>query len=359
MNWNAVNTPKVIKWILVLFCSLGVWKSNVSAAENPNIVERANVGGLQLHAQSTNVLLAWPSDPHEGFVVLWRSNATFQTPWVVLTNQLSASSATNKTSFCDIGALSRSPAMAMNTNLDGFYRVFVIPDFWFNMKGVTLSGGLKNPGEDFLPFYFGDTKTDFSRPWVELFVDGKDSDTGEGETGWTDIERINFGTSKNPYWVYMTGLWFQHDTLTNGIHTLQLRSRLDLNNFIGNWSQSLMVSNKPVEVRTTSSVTFVGQNNFIGKTNALFVAQSAEKSVNWRIKIYSATGQFLAQKIGRTTNGNIQWNWNLRDQFGHLHNNPEADATFYPTITVWPINERKNENNGFPGNGTWWNQRLG
>jgi hypothetical protein len=359
MNWDAANRIKFIKWIVVLFCGLGMWESSVSAAENPNIVERASVGGLQFQAQSTNVFLTWPSDPRESFVVLWRSNATFQTPWFVLTNQLSASPDANKTSFCDIGALSHSPAMATSTNLDGFYRVFVIPDFWFNMKGVVLSGGSQNPGEDFLPLYFGDTKTDFSKPWVELFVDGKDSDTGAGDTSWTDIERINFGTSNKPRWIYTAGLWFQHNTLTNGTHTLQLRSRLDLNNFIGNWSQSLMVSNKPVQVQTISGVTFLGQHDFIGKTNALFMAQSAEPCVNWRIKIYSATGKFLAQKTGRTTNGSIKWSWNFRDQFGRLHNNPEADPTFYPTITVWPLNEGKNRNNELLSNDTWWNQRLG
>jgi hypothetical protein len=356
---TSLTMARVILCFIVLFCNVGAGLSNVSAASSPDIIDRAGVAGLQLQVESTNIMLTWPSAPRESFVVLWRSNATFQTPWVVLTNQLFASSATNKTSFYDIGALSRAPAMATNTNLDGLYRVFVIPDFWFNMKGVVLSGGPQNPGEDFLPFYFGGSETDLLQPWVELFVDGKDQNTGAGQGEGTDIERVNFGTPQKPDWVYAVGLWFQHDLLTNGIHTLQLRSQFTLNNFIGTWSQYLTVSNRPVQVRTADDVTFVGWNDFIGKTNYDIVAQTAAQLMNWRIKIYSASGQFLARKTGRTTNGSIQWDWNLRDQSGHLHNNPEVDHAFFPTINVWPINESQKKHEEWPDSGTWWNQRLG
>lgn len=238
---------RAVHWFAVLFYGVGACIPCFSATDNAGIIDRPSVDGLRLQVESTNVVLTWPSNPRESFVVLWRSNATFQTPWLVLTNSLPASPTANETTFCDVGMLSRSPEMLTNASLDGFYRVFVVPDFWFDMEGVTLSGGATVPSEDFLPFYYGNDATDFFQPEVGLMVDGE-------EAGWgpIHIERVNFGTSQNPRWTYVAGFWFRHDLLADGEHTLQLRSTLELNNFVGTWSQSLVLSNKPVRTKVSA-----------------------------------------------------------------------------------------------------------
>ena len=104
-----------------------------------------------------------------------------------------------------------------SSSLTNFYRVFVVPNFWFDLNGVLLSGGPKSPGEDFIPIYYGTTETGIFRPQVQLVVDGE---SDAGYSGDDDIELVNFGTPDKPRWLYATGFWFSHDRFNNGAHTL-------------------------------------------------------------------------------------------------------------------------------------------
>lgn len=206
--------------------------------------EPQSVSGLRIGADSTNVVLTWPSTRRESFAILWRSNVLIKAQWVVLTNQMAASKR-GKTSYRDIGALTRSSAMRTNADLGGLYRVFAIPDFSFDMEGVTLIGGPKNPGKDFLPVCY-DTNWPVE-PQIGLLVDGEDEGYGVDGT-----ERVNFGTLKRPVWRNTPGFWFLHDTFSNGTHTLQLSTLLSMNNFIGELSQFVNLSNRIVHVNVTN-----------------------------------------------------------------------------------------------------------
>ncbi|MGH7975105.1 MAG: hypothetical protein ACREC8_00430, partial [Limisphaerales bacterium] len=304
-------------------------------ADPAGIIERDGIEGLQFQTNAGNIILTWPSDSRESFAVSWRSNATIETPWVTLTNQLPAAVGTNETIFCDVGALTRVSAMRTNADLNNFYRVFVIPDFWFNLEGVTLNGDSQDGEKDFLPFYYGTKETDIFKPEVELLVDGQDEHFGE-----EDIQRVNFGSSKKPHWAYVAGFWFRHDLFANGEHTLQIRTLLTLNNVIGQWSQYLTLTNKPVHVWITNDFTFTNWDDLIwNHTNYTFKAQSTEPRVNWRIDVYDSSGRWLITKYGRTTTGDIRWTWNLRDAHGHSHDDPDTDRYFKPYLTVWPLNE--------------------
>jgi hypothetical protein len=244
---NLLNTfarlPAVFAGSIVFFFCLPV-----VVADDLGIVDTPSVAGLRAEATATNVTLTWPSDTRESFVVLWRSNATYRAQWIVLTNQMCAGP-NNRTIFLDTAGLTRIQEDAARTNLIGLYVVYVIPDFWFDMEGITLNGGPQNPGEDFLPFYYGIGGTGFPRPDVGLMVDGE-------EAGWGPIhvERVNFGKVKKPRWTYAAGFWFRHDIVSNGEHALQLRSMLSLNNFVGEWSQDIFLTNKSVRVRVTNDV---------------------------------------------------------------------------------------------------------
>lgn len=213
------------------------------AADDLGIVDTPSVVDLRAEATATNVTLTWPSDSRESFVVLWRSNATYRAQWIVLTNQMRAGPK-NRTIFFDTTGLTRIQGDAARTNLLGLYSVYLIPDFWFDMQGVTLCGGPKIFGEDFLPFYYDLGGAGSPQQNVGLVVDGE-------EAGWgiIHVERVNFGTVQKPRWIDAWGFWFKIDLLTNGEHTLQLRSMLSLNDFVGDWSQTVFLTNKPGRIR--------------------------------------------------------------------------------------------------------------
>lgn len=232
--------------LLVMLCGAGVFFlcSRVIATDDSGIIDTPSVNGLRTEIESTNIALTWPSDARESFVVLWRSNANYQTQWITLTNQLHAAPIGHETVFTDVGGLKRFHGNLAKTNLVGLYAVYVIPDFWFNMQGVTLCGGPEIPSEDFLPFYYDTGGTSSPQQNVGLMVDGQ-------EAGWGPIhvERVNFGTAQNSRWIYVWGFWFRIDLLPDGEHTLQLRSMLPLNNSLGSWTQDIFLTNELVRVK--------------------------------------------------------------------------------------------------------------
>ncbi|MBI5383570.1 MAG: hypothetical protein HZA90_02675 [Verrucomicrobia bacterium] len=252
------------------------------------------------------------------------------------------------------------------------YRVLVLPDFWFDMEGVRLDGGPQQCGEDFIPFYFGNPGRDeFSRVFglhVDLVIDAgritEDETIGLQDAVTEGIERVNFGTVKNPRWLYTAGFWLRHNRLGNGLHTLQLRTSLHLNNVVGAGEQFLTLSNSPVRVWTTNSIMFPNWNSEVGG-NWRFQAKSAEPRVNWRIDIRDHKGKLLASKTGTTTNGEIGWTWDLRDRKGKVHDTLEDDPYFQPSVTIWPLGETPKGSQlltRFPkarDSNSWWWQRLG
>lgn len=329
--------------LLSLLCPL--------TANSQVVFEPQSVGGLRIRADSSNVVLTWPSAQRESFVVLWRSNATVEATWVVLTNQAGASRTTNETIYCDVGALDRSISTRTNSSLDGFYRVFAIPDFSFDLEGAALRGGPKNPGQDFLPVSYDTNWTHFLITQFFLLVDGTD----EGFGKW-DMQRVNFGTMTNPHWAVAPGFWLRHDHFPNGMHTLQIQTILPMNNLVGEMSQDLVLSNQPVRVQVSNAVSFVGWEPFITKTDCTIVAQSVLPRVRWHIDIYDSNRRLLAGKSGQTTNGEIRWSWDLRDNHGRVHNDPDADFVFFPAMEVWPLDK---PSKGGRNDDSWWSKRLG
>jgi hypothetical protein len=322
--------------------------------------EQQSVEGLQFRVEPTAVKLTWPSDPRESFAVLWRSNATAETPWVVLEHRLCAST-TNQTTFCDARAQSRPAATLTNTPLADFYRVLAIPDFWFDMNGVTLQGGPPDGGEDFLPIYHGTRETGLFKPIIEF---GVQDQAQPGQYGYEDIQWVNFGTLKRPRWAYAAGFWFSHDWFANGEHVLQLRSTFAMNLLVEG-GQCFSFTNAPVRVRVSNPISFVGFQSLIQGDKTTFVAQSAEPQVNWRITVRDCKGKLLASKAGRTLTGNISWTWDLRDREGNLHDSLETEPYFMPTLTTWPLedqvkgSQRLLEVRTASQRRNWWCQRLG
>jgi hypothetical protein len=57
------------------------------------------IEGLQISVQCPDVILGWPSNPGENYVVQWRPTLSPSTPWVTLTNSLPADWTINWTTF--------------------------------------------------------------------------------------------------------------------------------------------------------------------------------------------------------------------------------------------------------------------
>jgi len=57
------------------------------------------IEGLTISVQCPNVVLGWPSNPGENYIVQWRPTLDLSTPWVTLTNSLPADWSTNWTFF--------------------------------------------------------------------------------------------------------------------------------------------------------------------------------------------------------------------------------------------------------------------
>ena len=337
-------------------------------AVGAELVEPESVAGLNVRKEDGNVVLSWPSDPRESFVVLWRPAISVKARWIELTNQLHASPLTNETVFLDQAAFLRGPAMLTNANLAAFYRVFLIPDFWFDLNGVELRGG-PNCGEDFLPFYNGSKETDtIFEPHVSLLVDNEKFHTEESTVDFgteESVERTNFGAREKPRWAYSRGLWFQHDTLPNGEHTLQLSTLLTLNLIAGDATQYLTLTNQPVRVRINNEISYPEWQPLIQGDTYTFVARSATQRANWRIEVYNLRGQLLASRTGRTTTGEIRWTWDLRDKQGQLHDGFDTEQGFRPTLTTWPMAEPMKGGQALLATRSerirqnWWTDRLG
>jgi hypothetical protein len=208
-----------------------------------NTDDAPSIDGFHVEAASNSVVLTWPSDPRESFVVLWRSNANDSAQWIILTNQMRAASNSRQTILTDINGLNRFSENE-KTNLARLYAVHVIPDFWFDMHGLTANG---RAGQDFIPFYNGTETTGIFEPQTWFLFDGKDSYDCVH-----DIKRVNFGTPKNPRWIYVTGFLFTHGNIANGDHTLQIRSTLAQNRILGEGTQDLLLTNKLVQIRISS-----------------------------------------------------------------------------------------------------------
>ncbi len=351
--------------LVPLLAGLSLWlfpqRLRAAASE---LVEPNAIDGLRIQREGRDTVLTWPSHPQERFVVLWRPEVSVEARWIELTNQLPASALADRTIFRDEAAFSRGPSMPTNANLGDFYRVFLIPDFWFDMDGVQLRGGPKY-GEDFLPLYNGSKETwELFKPHTTLLVDGELSGDRKSFGADEAIERINFGTRKKPRWHYSRGLWFGHDTLPNGEHTLQLCVLLTLNNVVGDLSQYLTLTNRPVRMRINNEFSYPDWNPFIQSDTYTFNARSNTRQVNWRIDVHDSQGTLLASKNGRTGDGEIRWTWDLRDKRGRVHDDFDSDPFIASTLTTWPVREEiKGAQELMARSGaqvsTWWSDRLG
>lgn len=195
----------------------------------------------------------------------------------------------------------------------GFFRVWHVPDWNFNVTNYTYDG------PTFLPVDFADYQDRVADVRV-LLDDQVIADAvfmpyvfTSGETNW--------------------GMGIYFDLFTNGTYQIQLVTTLRLNDEVGDSSSSVVLSNEVKTITVDNEVTFAGWDDLIQSTNFTFYAQTKTNETDWWIDILDASENYVKGGSGHTSNGQISWTWDLKDTYGTLRDNLDTDPFFYTFIT--------------------------
>ena len=196
----------------------------------------------------------------------------------------------------------------------GFFRVWHIPDWSFNVTNYTYDGPA------FFPVGFKDYRDRVDN--IEVLLNGEPSPHAEF-TSYVSGGQTNWGM----------GIYF--DRLPSGTYQIQLRSTLRMTDEASDDATPMLVlSNLTRSIVVDNQVTFTNWDDLIwNNTNYTFKARSKALDTDWFIDIYDAFGNYVNGGSGHTTNGLIEWTWDLRDTGGNLRDSLEADPFFDPYIT--------------------------
>jgi hypothetical protein len=221
----------------------------------------------------------------------------------------------------------------------GFFRVFHIPDWSFNVTNYTYDG------PTFFPVDFKDYRDLVAN--IQVLLNGVPSPYAEfmpnpsaGQTNW--------------------GMGIYFDGLTNGTYQIQLVTTLLLNDEIGDSSVFLVLSNLVRSIVVFNQVTFPDWNDFIQGDTYTFNAQTANPNTDWWIDIYDAGENYVATGSGHTTNGQVSWTWDLYDWLGNNRDDFDSDPYFFSEITFSSLGDGPQITKptrpllkGYPDRGEW------
>lgn len=364
-------------WLCCLL--LTAWQSNA-------------IVGIGIEKDCTNVVISWPSQGYEHYLVQHRATLAAETPWTNLTNNYPANS-TNRTTFtvfavaapCDGGGESLMdggesgipfpllvtkdgskqamplgifpPGMDLsgyiivwpdgstdewseelvekwNANqqegqggsetedsvdpevTSGFYRVFHIPDWAFTVTNYVYDG------PQFFPMDFKDYLDRVEN--IEVLLNGE-------ATTYAELMSLYYNNQTN----WGMGIYF--DRIPSGTYQIQLQTTIRLSDDTTEDSHLLVLTNLAREIVVDNEVTFTNWLDLIwNNTNYSFQAQLKNPDTDWSIEIYDAWGIYVNGMSGHTTNGLVEWTWDLTDTNSNLRDSLENDPFFDPYITFEP-----------------------
>jgi hypothetical protein len=109
------------------------------------------------------------------------------------------------------------------------------------------------------------------------------------------------------------------------------------------------LSNRTRTIVVDNQVTFTNWDDLIwNNTNYTFKAQLKNPNTDWWIDIYDAFGEYVNGTSGHTTNGLVEWTWDLTDVFSNVRDSLEADPFFDPYITFEPATAAAGETRATP-----------
>ncbi len=341
--------------------------------------------GLQIVAQSGNAVLFWPSLTNETYVVQYRQTLAETDSWATLANYLQAANDTNVTFFTDpnginyptgasggtssggggiplpsslsgafgggnsieelmppppppphsgsgiSGALSPSPLYGSSdeTPGTGFYRVLGVRVENGLTNGVTASGLLNvqtrlEPGAKYLRLIANGQ----TYPMQDLLLPPF-TDTNSVTFSYVDTARL---ANSGPYTLQVEGVWQDPNASLRDDGLLKAYSQ-------------------PFAVYTTNELSYPDWDDYVNDDSDSFYVQSAHAAVDWEIDIYNYydylnwyygyTNSIYPIHIatGSTTNGLIEYHWDLMDDYGTYRTNEDVDPYFISfTYTTWQGN---------------------
>jgi hypothetical protein len=137
-------------------------------------------------------------------------------------------------------------------------------------------------------------------------------------------------------------------TLSNGVHTLQVEGGWFVPSEANMSSGYELAYSQPITIYVTNELSYPNWDGDAGDGWASFDVQSAHPDVDWEIDIYNYydylywyygytdTVTPIQVATGSTTNGMIDYQWNLTDTDGNVRTNLDTDPAFFSfTYTSW------------------------
>jgi hypothetical protein len=263
------------------------------------------IEGLEIAVPSTNVMLSWPSDSSETYIIQYRHTLNSTNSWMTLADYYPADGSTNITSFTDTnladfgsgtliggtnGGGSPMPGGGgggggggTNTLVpgQGFYRV--VRD-GAHLVGITndmiLSGIVKIPVE------LGNSSGDVS----VLNISENGTPVGNSIQTAPITPTITLDTT----------------LMANGTHNIYGTARWDDTNG-GLWE----ADSPTIFITTSNEITFENWMPAYGEIGdtLLFRATSAHPVTDWIVSVYDNTNGYLGYFSGHTDNGDISFYW--------------------------------------------------
>ena len=331
---------KTIKSIVIVAVALFMAAANHSFA----------IDGLQISVQSSNAALFWPSLTNETYVVQYRHTLSTNDSWTTLDNYLTAADGTNLTSFTDPNLINLptggfgggtndggTPTPGGTNYVSGGGTNDSVPGTGFyRVLDVRVTGGLTN-GMTASDFINVATRPESGARYLELMVDGHAFPyqdlltppfTNENSVTFQYVD-TSYLSNGGPYSVQVEGGWFVPSE----------------ENFSSGYEQAY---SQPFSIYVTNEISYPEWNDIAGDGWASFDLQSAHPDVDWEIDIYNYWDYLywyygytdtitpIHVATGSTTNGMIDYQWNLTDDDGNLRTNLDDDPYFFSfTYTSW------------------------
>jgi hypothetical protein len=320
------------------------------------------IEGMQVSIQSSNVVLSWPSDPSETYVVQYRPSLLSTNGWQTLTNSLAAATDTNITYFVHSNSVNfGSTTGGGGTNSGG--------------GGIPMPGGTNNVNDtNGLVMIAGTGFYQAARLGVHIV--GLDNFTNV----MSDIISIPFEVANDigsiqDIVVLVDGtryrgaapvvppgingrITFDTSFLENGDHTIQVVASwlnpdaTDLNNHgISRYSDSFTLS-------VSNVIYYPDWEDEIGELGfAYYAFETTCTNSTWQIDIYDVSNRLAKTLIGNTGDGFVETNWDLIDTNGITRATNDADGEFSAMITVGdPVTKatpHKRKPFAYPSQGQW------
>jgi hypothetical protein len=291
----------------------------------------------------TNVVLSWPSQGYESYLVQCRPTLDPSDSWSQLTNAYPANS-TNRTTFTIHGVVSSPSSGGGGTNSGGGDVPIPIPGDTNSYSGGTDTNVMPVQAGFFRVFHIPDFLADFSNYTFDgpIFIP-VDYASPDAPADYVDSTTVLIGGQPTDYAQFMPyvingvtnwgeGIYF--DRLPNGTNTIQLITIIRQSDMLGDQTAYLTFSNTPVAINIGNLIFYTNWDNLILSNTYTFRAQSGVANMDWEIDIYDAYDNFVNYQSGHSDDGNIAWTWDFTDHFGNSRSNPDSDPFFYPYITI-------------------------